>query len=210
MKNIFDYLHQDIHRINFIFFDAKNIKKLFYYIIMGGVKIYAFQINIDEESQNVPLNTKMLLERMKIELKFREKINHDIKNNLPFHYEKQMLMPTNLESKLINDLNKIFKVNGNINIRNILKEIKFEISKEKEDELIKNFDEITKILEIKDISEIKNTFISNLKKLEQNLLSKHFYFIFIHKIGKYFRKKYEEEFRKTLENFNNSKKYSIV
>ena len=80
---------------------------------------------------------------MKIELEFREKINHIIKNYQPFHYKKQILMPTNLESKPINDLNKIFNVNGNINIRNILEEIKFEIPKKKEDELIKYFKEIS-------------------------------------------------------------------
>jgi len=210
LKNIFNYMKQGLYRINFIFFDAKILNIMFPYINKSGINIYSFQININPESQNNDFDTKKLLERMKIELKFREKINHDIKHNLPFHYEEQMLMPTNLESKLINDLNKIFKVNGNINIRNILEEIKFEIPKEKEDELIKYFDEIAETLEIKDISEIKNTFISNLKKLEQNLLSKHFYFIFIHKIGKYFRKKYEEGLGKVIENFNNSKKYSLV
>ena len=204
LDNIFNYIRQDKNTIFFLILEDKNISTFFPYCL-HLTNIFIFQIN-NKGSRKVPLDPKYLIEQMNIASKFRDKINQDIKKNLPYYSDEQMLMPTNLENKLSNDLNKIFKVKESkeINIKDFIEKVKFDIPKEKEDELIKYFDEISKIFIIKDNSEIKKIFITNLNKLIQNVLSKHFYFIFIHKIGKNFREKYIEELTKSLDNFNKS------
>ena len=209
LRNILNYIEQDIYSLYFLFFEEKSILKIDPSIFRYK-NMFVFQINKNKESQMyLPFKTDKLIEQMSIESKFRDAINQDIKNNLPFYLKPQMLMPTNLESKLLNDLKIIFKVKGNINIKDYLEKLKFEIPKEKEDELLNYIDKITEILKIKDSSEIKDIFTKNLNKLILNLLSKHIYFIFVHKIGKHFRNKYEEELSKSIENFNKSKKYLI-
>ena len=112
-----------------------------------------------------------------------------------------MLMPTNLENKLTKDLNVIFKINGILNLQDIVKEIEFDIPEENEKELIEYFNEILDKLEIKkkDCSEIEKVFKTNLEKLKKNILSRHFYNLFIYKIGKHFIKKCEEELMKSIE-----------
>ena len=104
-------------------------------------------------------------------------------------------MPDNLENKLINDLNSIFNVKGKLNIKGITNEIKFDIPKDKENELLKYFDEISDKLKInkENYSEIKNIFKTILDELKKNLLSKNFYKIFFKKIRKHFQKKIEEK-----------------
>ena len=209
LRNILNYIEQDIYSLYFLFFEEKSILKIDPSIFRYK-NMFVFQINKNKESQiYLPFKTDKLIEQMSIESKFRDAINQDIKNNLPFYLKPQILMPTNLESKLLNDLKIIFKVKGNINIKDYLEKLKFEIPKEKEDELLNYIDKITEILKIKDSSEIKDIFTKNLNKLILNLLSKHIYFIFVHKIGKHFRNKYEEELSKSIENFNKSKKYLI-
>ena len=209
LRNILNYIEQDIYNLYFLFFEEKSIQKIDPSIFRYK-NMFVFQINKNKENQiYLPFKTDKLIEQMNIESIFRDAINQDIKNNLPFYLKPQILMPTNLESKLINDLKIIFKVKGNINIKDFLEKLKFEIPKEKEDELLNYIDKITEILKIKDSSEIKDIFTKNLKKLILNLLSKHIYFIFVHKIGKHFRNKYEEELSKSIENFNKSKKYLI-
>ena len=209
LRNILNYIEQDIYNLYFLFFEEKSIQKIDPSIFRYK-NMFVFQINKNKESQiYLPFKTDKLIEQMNIESIFRDAINQDIKNNLPFYLKPQILMPTNLESKLINDLKIIFKVKGNINIKDFLEKLKFEIPKEKEDELLNYIDKITEILKIKDSSEIKDIFTKNLNKLILNLLSKHIYFIFVHKIGKHFRNKYEEELSKSIENFNKSKKYLI-
>ena len=209
LRNILNYIEQDIYNLYFLFFEEKSIQKIDPSIFRYK-NMFVFQINKNKENQiYLPFKTDKLIEQMNIESIFRDAINQDIKNNLPFYLKPQILIPTNLESKLINDLKIIFKVKGNINIKDFLEKLKFEIPKEKEDELLNYIDKITEILKIKDSSEIKDIFTKNLKKLILNLLSKHIYFIFVHKIGKHFRNKYEEELSKSIENFNKSKKYLI-
>ena len=209
LRNILNYIEQDIYNLYFLFFEEKSIQKIDPSIFRYK-NMFVFQINKNKENQiYLPFKTDKLIEQMNIESIFRDAINQDIKNNLPFYLKPQILIPTNLESKLINDLKIIFKVKGNINIKDFLEKLKFEIPKEKEDELLNYIDKITEILKIKDSSEIKDIFTKNLNKLILNLLSKHIYFIFVHKIGKHFRNKYEEELSKSIENFNKSKKYLI-
>ena len=198
LENISNYIYQDNFRLYFLFFEEKNLQEIVPYFFHCN-NIFVILINNNKESEGNIFITKRIIKQMDIESIFRDKINQEIKNNLPFYSEEQMLMPTNLESKLIYDLNNIFKMKGNINIKGLLEKTKFEIPKEKEDELIKYFDKISEIFKIKDSSEIKNVFIRNLNKLKLNILSKHFYSIFFHKIGKHFKKKYEEELAKSNE-----------
>ena len=115
-------------------------------------------------------------------------------------------MPTNLADKLSKDLKVIFKIKKDLNLQEIIKEINFAIPVNSENELINYFDEISKKLDIKNeyISEIKEVFKTNLDKLKKNILSRHFYNIFIYKIGKHFRKKFEDELKKNLELLNKS------
>jgi len=136
-----------------------------------------------------------LINKINIETSLKRIINKEINSFQSSYFKEQRLMPTNLENKLTNDLNKIFKINSPLNIEGITNEIEFDIPESNEKELLKYFDRISKILkidEMKNYPEIKTNFIKNFGELKVNILSRHFYNIFLHKIGNHFAKKLKE------------------
>ena len=146
-------------------------------------------------------NADNFIKKINIESRIKDKLQEEIKRNQLLFSEEIMLMPTNLVNKLTKDLNVIFKINGILNLQDIVKEIEFDIPEKNEKELIEYFNEILDKLEIKkiDCSEIEKVFKTNLEKLKKNILSRHFYNLFIYKIGKHFIKKCEEELMKSIE-----------
>jgi hypothetical protein len=168
--------------------------------------IFIFQLK-NEESR-VGFIPDVLLKKLNIETKFKNIINQDINYYQSSYFEEERLMPTNLENKLINDLNIIFNIREKLNIKGIINKIKFDIPEENENELLNYLDEITDNLKIKNIEnylEIKKIFKKNFDELKKNILSRHFYDIFLQKIRKHFQKKMEERLFDAIERIKNGK-----
>jgi len=145
-----------------------------------------------------------LINKINIETYLKRIINQEINNYQSSYFEEQRLMPSNLENKLTNDLNKIFKIDGLLNIEGITNEIEFDIPESNEKELLKYFDRISEILKIgkiKNYLEIKTNFIKNFGELKANILSRYFYNEFLHKIGNHFAKKLKEGLINELSNY---------
>ena len=165
--------------------------------------IFIFSINNEKYNKRIYFNAGDFIKEINIESRIKDKLQEEIKRNQLLFSEEIMLMPINLENKLTKDLNVIFKINGILNLQDIVKEIEFDIPEENEKELIEYFNEILDKLEIKKIKidclEIEKVFKTNLEKLKKNILSRHFYNLFIYKIGQHFIKKFKEELMKSIE-----------
>jgi len=182
---------------NFIWFLAMRAKKPIFIFLLGNKG--------DKGEENVIYFTSDdLINKINIETSLKRIINQEISSYQSSYFEEQRLMPTNLGKKLTNDLNIIFKINGNLNIEGIIHKIKFEIPETNENKLLNYFDKISKILTIEKMNnypEIKINFIKNFGELKVNILSRHFYNVFLHKIGNHFAKKLKEGLNKEISNY---------
>ena len=204
LNQIFKFIEQDKHTIYFLIFDGYLPDYLITVYSQYRMKnIFIFSINNEKYNKRIYFNAGDFIKEINIESRIKDKLQEEIKRNQLLFSEEIMLMPINLENKLTKDLNVIFKINGILNLQDIVKEIEFDIPEENEKELIEYFNEILDKLEIKKIKidclEIEKVFKTNLEKLKKNILSRHFYNLFIYKIGQHFIKKFKEELMKSIE-----------
>ena len=207
LRKIFEFSKQDKHTIYFLIFYG-NFPDYFVSLLSHykNENIFTFQINNEKNNEIIKFFPDDLIKQINIESKIKDKLQEEIKRNQPLFSKEKMLMPNDLEYKLTQDLNMIFKINGILNLKEILNEIKFDIPEKSKKELIEYLYKISDKLEIKkiDLLEIEKVFKTNLDKLIKNILSRHFYDIFIYKIGKHFKKKFEEELMKSIKLCNKS------
>ena len=202
LTKIFKFIEQDKRTIYFLIFDGYLPDYLItLYSQYQTDNFFTFSINNEKNNERTYFYPDNFIKKINIESRIKDKLQEEIKRNQLLFSEEIMLMPTNLVNKLTKDLNVIFKINGILNLQDIVKEIEFDIPEKNEKELIEYFNEILDKLEIKkiDCSEIEKVFKTNLEKLKKNILSRHFYNLFIYKIGKHFIKKCEEELMKSIE-----------
>ena len=207
-KEIFDIAKLDKNTPYFLIF--KKTKPEFLFSLYDGYNenIFIFLLNNEDRKNMLYFNPDKLIKKINIETSLKKIINKEINNYQSSYFEEQKLMPTNLGNKLINDLKIIFKLKRPLNIECITNKIIFNIPEENEKELFKYFDNILDKLKIKNMNyypEIKTNFTLNLGELKKNILSRHFYNVFLHKIGSHFSKKVKEELLNNI-----SKNYEII
>jgi len=207
-KEIFDIAKKDKDTPYFLIFE-KTIPQLLLSLICDyNENIFIFLLNNEEGENAICFNPDKLINKINIETSFRNIINQEINNYQSSYLEDQRLMPSNLGNKLINDLKIIFKLKRPLNIESITNKIIFDIPEENEKKLFKYFDNLSDKLRIKNMNyypEIKTNFTANLAELKKNILPRHFYNIFFHKIGNHFSNKVKEELLNNI-----SKNYKII
>ena len=195
MEIIFKFAKIDKDTPYFLIFE-KNIPIKVISLLTEDTNKNIFIFEIKNEESRIGFNPDNLLQKLNIETKFKNIINQDINYYQSSYFEEQRLMPFNLGNKLINDLNIIFNLREKLNIKGIINKIKFDIPEENENKLLNYLDEISANLKInnkENYLEIKNIFKKNFDELKKNILSRHFYDIFLQKIRKHFQKKMEEK-----------------